>query len=140
MKVYAVLDTNVLVSALLSRHNDSATVQVVDYLFSGYFIPLLNEEIFSEYYTVLHRRKFNFPELSVNKILLGIRSKGVFLHRTKSDFNFPDSDDAVFYEVALSKENSFLVTGNVKHFPATSIIVTPAEFLSILQQRSEVGE
>ena len=29
-KIYAVIDTNVLVSAMLSKHSDSATVRVID--------------------------------------------------------------------------------------------------------------
>lgn len=41
---------------------------------------------------------------------------------------------AVFYEIALSKEGSFLVTGNQKHFPISPIVVTPAEMLQILQK------
>ena len=39
----------------------------------------------------------------------------------------------VFYEVALSKENTYLVTGNTKHFPKKPIVVTPAEMLDILK-------
>jgi hypothetical protein len=38
----------------------------------------------------------------------------------------------VFYEVALSKEDSFLVTGNIRHFPKNPIVVTPAEFLKLI--------
>ena len=45
-----------------------------------------------------------------------------------------DADDVVFYEVALSKEDAFLVTGNTKHFPKNPIVVTPAEMLEILKQ------
>ena len=41
-------------------------------------------------------------------------------------------DDAVFYEVALSKEDAYLVTGNTKHFPKSPIVVTPAEMLDII--------
>ena len=40
--------------------------------------------------------------------------------------------DIVFYEVALSKAGSFLVTGNIKHFPKNPIVVTPSEFLRII--------
>ena len=38
----------------------------------------------------------------------------------------------VFYEVALSKEDSFLVTGNIKHFPKKPFIVTTSEMLTII--------
>ena len=45
----------------------------------------------------------------------------------------PDPKDVVFYEVALAKESSFLVTGNIKHFPAKSFVVTPAEMIQIIE-------
>jgi hypothetical protein len=41
--------------------------------------------------------------------------------------------DVVFYEVALSKEDAYLVTGNNKHFPQSPIVVTPAEMIKILE-------
>ena len=50
-----------------------------------------------------------------------------------SDEFLPDPKDMVFYEVALSKEDAYLVTGNTKHFPKKPIVVTPAEMLEILQ-------
>ena len=45
-----------------------------------------------------------------------------------------DEDDRVFYEVALSEEDSFLVTGNLKHYPVTSRAVTAAQMMEILGQ------
>lgn len=48
-----------------------------------------------------------------------------------------DASDAVFYEVALSKEGSYLVTGNKRHFPQAPIVVTPAEMLEILAHEEE---
>ena len=46
MKVYAVYDTNVLISSLLTQHRDSATSQVVDAIASKKIIPLYNQNIF----------------------------------------------------------------------------------------------
>ncbi len=45
MNYYAVFDTNVLVSSLLTRHPDSSTAVVVDMITEGVIIPLYNEEI-----------------------------------------------------------------------------------------------
>ena len=44
----------------------------------------------------------------------------------------PDEDDRVFYEVSLSQEDSFLVTGNLKHYPTSPCVITPAQFLEVL--------
>lgn len=132
MKVYAVIDTNVIVSSILSNHSDSATVLVRDNILDGKLIPMFNEEILAEYKDVLNRPKFKFPSALVKAVLDGITSVGLYMERTDSGEFFPDPKDAVFYEVALSKEDSYLVTGNTKHFPKSSIVVTPAEMLEIL--------
>ena len=133
--VYAVIDTNVLVSALLSAHPDSSTVIIRNKIADGEIIPLFNSEIIDEYRIVLSRPKFHFPDELVGAILSLFHEVGISLDRTKSDEVFPDPKDIVFYEVALSKEGSFLVTGNTKHFPKTPIIVTPAEMLEILRKK-----
>ena len=43
----------------------------------------------------------------------------------------------IFYEVALSKEDAYLVTGNTKHFPKKPIVVTPAEMMKILRAQNQ---
>ena len=133
MKIYAVIDTNVIISALLSRHQDSATVKVIDYLYDRTIVPIYNDEILEEYANVLRRPKFNFPERTVNATLEAIR-KGVRSDRLNSDEELPDPKDIVFYEVALSVEDSYLVTGNIKHFPKKPFVVTPAEMLQIIHE------
>lgn len=65
MKVYAVIDTNVIVSALLSRYQDSATVKILDHLYDRDIVPVYNDEILEEYEAVLGRSKFNFSEKTV---------------------------------------------------------------------------
>lgn len=135
MKTYVVIDTNVLVSALMSRHPDSSTVQVVEYLLDGEIIPLFNDEILLEYNKVLRRPKFRFPERLVRNLVNQLVSLGISLERTPADVSLPDPKDVVFYEVALSKDGSFLVTGNTKHFPVTPIVVTPAQLLDIILER-----
>ena len=131
-KYYAVFDTNVLVSSLMSKRDDSPTVVLLDYVLDGQIVLLYNNEIIAEYDEVLHRTKFDFPEERIDAVLEMVKS-GVCLEPTPSGAFFPDPDDAVFYEVALSKEGSFLVTGNQKHFPVSPIVVTPAEMLQILK-------
>ena len=129
MKVCAVFDTNILVSALLTKRSDSAVALALEALLSGDVTPLYNDEIIAEYKNVLHREKFNFPTELVDGVIKHVQKSGISSERVHSEEVFPDPDDVVFYEVALSKEDSFLVTGNTKHFPKTPIVVTPLEFL-----------
>ena len=128
---YAVFDTNVLVSALMSKRTDSPTVALLDYVLEGRIVLLYNEEIVDEYKEVLCRDKFNFSEERIEAVISLVRM-GFSMDRVPTDEQFPDPDDRVFYEVALSKEGAFVVTGNQKHFPKTPIVVTPAEMMKII--------
>ncbi len=132
MTIYAVIDTNVLVSAMLSRHPDAATVLVVDLLLSGKITPLFNDEIIGEYTEVLHREKFRLPGALVDVVIDGLKARGISMQRVASNEKFSDPKDIVFYEIALSKEGAFLVTGNTKHFPVSPIVVTPSQMLEII--------
>lgn len=55
--------------------------------------------------------------------------------------NLPDPEDVVFYAITLAarkQKDAFLVTGNIRHFPSRSYIVTPRELLNLLE--STFGE
>lgn len=132
---YAVFDTNVLVSSLLSKRKDSPTVMLLDYVLDGRIVLLYNDEILSEYDEVLRREKFGFSDDRI-KVVMEMVMTGLRLTRTPSEEVFSDVDDIVFYEVALSKEGSYLVTGNQRHFPMSPIVVTPAEMLQIILKES----
>ena len=138
MTCYAVIDTNVLVSALLSSHSNAATVRVVGKLFSGDVIPLFSKDILDEYNEVLCRKKFRFSEEIVAALMDVIERTGELIKPTPSGEILVDMKDLPFYEVVLEKrgEDAYLVTGNIKHFPRKSFIVTANEFLEILEQKS----
>lgn len=136
MKIYAVIDTNVIISALLSHYDDAATVQTIKRVISGDIVPIYNDDIINEYLTVLHRSKFNFSESLITETIKVIIDFGISTERLESSIVLPDPKDLVFYEVALSVDDSFLVTGNIKHFPKKPFIVTPAELLRIMNELS----
>ena len=135
VKFFAVLDTKVLVSAMFTGNPSSNPRQILDLVFEGIITPLFNKEIIEEYTEVLSRDKFPFKPDDVSFVLDALKSIGIDPGRTSVDnTEFPDPKDIVFYEVALSKEGSFLVTGNTKHFPKEPIVVTPAEMLEIIRK------
>lgn len=133
--VYAVIDTNVFVSAYLTHNLNSPTSKVVDSLFRGLIKPLYNEEILREYEEVLSRPHFHISDIELQSLLSYILHNGIAAERTPFENVFIDEDDRVFYEVALSEEDSFLVTGNLKHYPVDPRIVTPAQMMEILQNQ-----
>ena len=135
--IYAVIDTNVLVSALITHNPTSATSKVVNLLMEGGFIPLYDSNIIEEYQEVLHRAKFKLVPGVADALIEYILEHGIETSRTVFLESLPDEDDRVFYEVALTVEDSFLVTGNLKHYPQTPKIINPAYFVSIVTESLE---
>ena len=133
-KILAVIDTNVIVSALLDHDRESNPSIILDDILSGIITPLYNDEILSEYRDVLSRDKFSFLKSDIENILNLFLEKGIKVDTTVPvEDTFSDLDDVVFYEVAMSMEGTYLVTGNIKHFPINSIVVTPAEMVEKLK-------
>ena len=128
---FAVFDTNVIVSALLTTHPDSPTATLLNMVVEGIITPVFNDEILNEYKEVLSREKFGFTFDQIHLVISALAT-GINISRSQSDWDFPDPDDAVFFEVALSKEDAYLVTGNLKHFPRISKVVSPSEMLEIV--------
>ena len=93
---------------------------------------MYNDEMMAEYEEVLSRTHFHISTLKRQNLFEYIRQKGIAVERVSVDTLFIDESDRVFYEVTLSKEDSFLVTGNLKHFPVDPRVVTPAQMLQIL--------
>ena len=141
MKAYAVVDTNVLVSALLSKKEDSATVRVMNELFGGRIVPLYHNDILEEYSEVLHRSKFHLQESTIQLVLNAVIQFGIEVFPQPTGEILIDMDDLIFYEVAMEKrdDDAYLVTGNQKHYPVREFIVTPTEMMRILDASAEYG-
>lgn len=101
VKYYAVIDTNVLVSAMLNV--DSIPGWVVNEAVSGDVIPLYNDEIIEEYNDVLTRAKFKFDKRAVRLLIDTIIQRGIPVDAGPVEDVFPDPKDAVFYEVTMEK-------------------------------------
>ena len=138
MKYYAVLDTNVLVSALLK--SGSTPWKVAAEALIGDIIPVLNDDIIAEYEDVLRRPKFKFEERAVRILLDELKCRAVYADAGAIEDIIPDPKDVAFYAVLMEKrkeDEAYLVTGNLKHFPVRTFIVTPREMLDILQETRE---
>ncbi len=133
--IYAVIDTNVLVSAMLSHRDDAATVKVLNAVFSGKITPLFHRDILSEYAEVLARPKFHFSKTDIDIVISAFRTFGIEVFPQPTGEILIDMDDLIFYEVAMEKrsDDAKLVTGNQKHYPIKDFIITPAEMLKILE-------
>ena len=135
MTYYAVIDTNVIVSSMLKT--DSIPGLIINYIKNNTIIPLFNEEILNEYFDVLTRNKFDFDNNQVTETLSFIKEKGILLQREQTLEDFIDQDDIVFFEIVMSARNTmdaYLITGNIKHYPIRSYVVTPKEMIEIIEK------
>lgn len=134
MKYYAVIDTNVVVSSMLKT--DSVPGKIVEYVKTGTIIPLLNDEIINEYGNVLRRNKFDFSEKEIEDVMNTLCTNSIFLGREQTKEEFVDKDDIVFFEIVMTARQTmeaYLVSGNLKHYPRRSYIVSPSEMLEIIE-------
>ena len=92
-----------------------------------------------EYLDVLTRNKFLIDLKEINKLLKVFRKNGISLDKIDTLESFIDKDDAVFYEITMSARrtmDAYLVTGNLKHFPQKSYVVSPREMIAIVESNT----
>lgn len=135
MKV--VLDTNVLVSGLISTRGSCGWI--LKLTFGGFLQPCVDERILCEYETVLRRSLFRIDPENVAEALNVIRLRAERVTPLPLDVTLPDKTDLPFVEAAAVAE-AILVTGNTRHFPKRACkavtVVSPREFLDLLRQSS----
>lgn len=138
MTYYAVIDTNVIVSSMLKTNSIPGII--VDLIYKDIIVPLLNADIINEYYEVLSRNKFDIAPCRIDNLLNTIKEKGIFLKREQTLESFIDKEDIVFFEIVMSARqtmDAYLVTGNMKHYPIRSYIVTPREMIEIINKEDQ---
>lgn len=126
-----VLDTNILISALIKPFSDSS--KILNLILSGKIKLAYDFRILFEYEEILRRKKFNFDPQYIEDIITQIKEEGIHIDPLPLNVALPDKDDAPFLEVAVSGRVDVIVTGNKKHFPKAHSknikILSPSEFL-----------
>ncbi|MCU0572454.1 MAG: putative toxin-antitoxin system toxin component, PIN family [Syntrophobacteraceae bacterium] len=134
--IKVVLDTNVLVSALLK--SDSIPDLLVSLILEKRALLCLTDSIVLEYEEVLAREKFKkLNRQKVAELIARLRSAALWVEpRIRLNAARHDPEDNKFLECALEAQADFLITGNIKHFPPKrfkkTLIVSPAEFLAVM--------
>lgn len=134
MKV--VVDTNVLVAGLLSPFGPPG--EVVRMIASGSLSVCFDARIMTEYAQVLSRPKFPFSQDHIDALLGQVKASGVVVAADPLPAHLPDHGDEPFLEVAVSGQAQCLITGNLKHYPASlrqgMRVLSPADFLDFYRQ------
>ena len=133
---FAIIDTNVLVSSQMTRHDDAATRQVVKAVFDGNVTPVVTPAILAEYQDVLSRPKLNLHRDVAVTIVSHFSRYGLFAEPQPYSAALPDEKDRMFLEAALGVQSygAVLVTGNKRHFPSSDFVLTPSEFVALYAQ------
>jgi putative PIN family toxin of toxin-antitoxin system len=125
-----VLDTNVLVSALLNSFG--APGRVLDLVLAGELTVAYDDRVLTEWRQVLRREKFGFSAGDVEVLLGFVEGQGISVNASPLAIKLPDQDDLPFLEVAHAAEAT-LITGNTRHYPPEArrgvAVLDPASFL-----------
>ena len=126
MMLNVVLDTNIIISAAISKNGNPAKVMnmALEKSVQAYY----STEIMNEYKEVLSRPEFNFDSEKQKSFILGMKTAGIQIEPVASDVSMTDEDDRIFYDVAYTT-GAILISGNTRHYPPDSFVMTPTDFL-----------
>ncbi len=132
-----VIDTNVWVAGLLTPSGPPS--RIVDLALTGVLTAIVGPAILREYEEVLLRRELDLSRDDVQTSLAYLKIPGTHVvHVDPVDLpgECADPDDDHFLGAALAGRATAVITGNIRHFPASPwrgiAITTPAAFLGSL--------
>ncbi|HDP77250.1 MAG TPA: putative toxin-antitoxin system toxin component, PIN family [Mesotoga infera] len=129
-----VVDTNVLVAALINPYGSPAGV--LNFILSNRVLPCFDARIIDEYERVLRRPRFGFRSDDIRALLDFFVRVGFLVTPEPVTLELPDLSHLPFVEVSRAT-NSPIVTGNAKHFPADFVtVLSPAALLEIVHRRA----
>jgi len=134
MTFYAVIDTNVILSSILTANPLSPTIGIIEAIGEDRLVPLYSDYLLDEYKEVLDRSKFRIPDIVRDNMMYLFTQHGIRIQPSDVEQALPDPNDAPIFMIAMETRNldSYLVTGNINHFPAVDYVVTPRKMIEIL--------
>ena len=136
-----VLDTNVLVSALLSPFGPPA--RVLGLVLAGAAECCVDARVFSEYDDVLHRPRLAIDTAKADEVLDDLRRSGLSVASVPLPQSLPDRSDDQFVELGLAGGARCLVTGNGAHFPEDRClglpVLSPAQLVEVVRRLGAAG-
>ncbi len=129
-----VLDTNVLVQSLIAAHGPANTI--VGLALARSLELVIDARIRDEYEEVLNRTRLRFHRSDIQHLLKRVDAVAVQISPGPLPGGvrgYPDADDLMFLETAVSGRAQALVTANLRHFPESLrhgiTVLAPIEFV-----------
>lgn len=137
--IRVVLDTNIIVSAVLTKGSPKA---IFDLALSRQIAWFVSEPILAEYQMVLAYPRLKISQANIRKTMWAVKKYAQIIDPSFKVEAATDEADNRFLECAQSARANFLVTGNLRHYPASwkyTKVVSPAEFLFHWQIQQPLG-
>lgn len=128
--VYAVLDTNAVVSGFLK--SGSIPARVLALVPAGILMPVYSEAIVAEYAEVFARPRLVIDPGAAAAFLASLRDEGMSVTQLRDEIvRLPDPDDYPFIAAARAAACP-VITGNLRHYPRSTGVeaISPAHFLA----------
>ena len=131
-----VLDTNIVISAFINPYGNPS--QIMKIILNRKAEMCYNSAILSEYENVILRPKFSkhIDAGNIRWFINLIGNIGIAVDPLPSNVKLPDESDRIFYDTAR-ESGSILISGNLKHFPKASFIMSPADFLKLINEKND---
>ena len=130
-----VVDTNVVVSGLISSDKTSPTVFVLDAMIGGNLVYLLSQELLKEYSTVLRRpnllRLHGLSSEDINRLLTHLVANAMWRESAVRVSQAPDSTDGHLWALLATFRGAVLVTGDqilIREPPSPGSVISPRHF------------
>jgi len=136
--IRVVIDTNVLVSALLQSEGLPAAVFMR--VLSGQIQLCVSDDVFAEYDEVIRRPHLKRGSDVIEGTLQSIRKLGHWVKPTVQAHECSDPGDNIFLECAQAAGADYLVTGNRRHFPnrwKRTLVLSVRELIELLVEREK---
>ena len=137
-----VLDTNVLVSGLLTPFGTSG--EIVRMVSAGKLFLQYDSRILLEYQEVLCRPRFQFNKDHIDSLIDFAKKNGQLVPATPLKHCLPDPDDEPFLEIAIAGRAERLITGNKSHYPGRFRqgvkVLSPSEFIDFYRKQNRATE
>ncbi len=139
-----VIDTNHIISAILSSRGASA--KLIEWMTreEDYFKPIVSNSIWKEYSTVADWLIPPTKQQEKERVLSILRTQAQWFEPSQHLNVCRDSSDNRFLECAVTGSADYLVTKNIRHFPAREFggvhVVRIKEFLYALEKSENLRE